>query len=57
MDSDKWIEVSIQNCTYYYCHDLININDLDLRNPAVDEEIYKDIFFITLVAKHHKAKQ
>ena len=32
MTDNKAKEINIKNCTYYYWKDLLNINDLDVRN-------------------------
>ena len=44
----KLKEINIKTFTYYYWNDLININDLNLRNIAIYEKWYKDISILLL---------
>ena len=34
-------KIDIKNCTCYYFHDIININDLDLDNILLDEKSHE----------------
>ena len=47
--NDKLKETDLKNCTYYYFHDIISINDLDVDNILIDEKSYKK-FSIYIVA-------
>ena len=39
--NNEFKEIDIQNCTFRYFDDLININDLDLDNILLNEKSYE----------------
>ena len=47
--SNKFKEIDIQNLTYYFFHDMINIKNLDANKIKIDEKSYKNIPFYHIV--------
>ena len=49
---DKFQEIYIKNCTYYFFQDIINMRNLDLNKIKIDEQSYKNIcnYYIGYVA-------
>ena len=41
--SNKVKDINITNCTYYFFHDFINIENFDLNNIKIDENSNKNI--------------
>lgn len=41
--SNKFTEIDIKNCTYYFLHDMINIKNLNPNKMKVDENSYSNI--------------
>ena len=41
--SNKFNDISINNHTYYYFDDIINMKNFDLNNIKIDENSYKNI--------------
>ena len=41
-------EINIKNYTYYFCNDIINIEDFDSNLLKIDKKLYKniDIYYI-----------
>ena len=35
-------EINIKNCIYYYFDDLVNVNNLRLKNIIIDEKFIND---------------
>ena len=44
-------EINIKNHTYYFCNDIINIEDFDSNLLKIDKKLYKntDIYYIGYV--------
>lgn len=40
--SNKFTEIDIKNCTYYFLHDMINIKNLNPNKMKVDENSYSN---------------
>ena len=47
----KFKEIDIKNHTYYYFHEVININDIDLDNILLDEKSYENILVYDVAYK------
>ena len=45
---NKFKDIDIKNCTYYFCDDMINIKNLDLNKIKIWKFIHKIFLFITL---------
>ena len=41
--SNKFKDISLENHTYYFFNDMINIKDFDSNNIKIDEKSCKDI--------------
>lgn len=41
--SNKFTEIDIKNCAYYFLHDMINIKNLNPNKMKVDENSYSNI--------------
>ena len=41
--ADKFKDADIENCTYYYFDDMVNIKNLDPNNIKIDEKSYKNV--------------
>ena len=50
--NDKLKEIDIKNCTCYYFHDIIKIEDLDLDNILTDEKSYENILVYNISYKN-----
>ena len=41
--SDRFKEIDLKNCTYYFFDDMINIKNLDLTKIVIDEKSNKKV--------------
>ena len=41
--SNKFKQIGVKNCTYYFFDDRINIKNLDLNKTKIDKKPYKNI--------------
>ena len=39
--TNRFRDIDIKNCTYYFFDDMINIKKLDLKKTKIDEKSYK----------------
>ena len=46
--SNKFTEIDIKNCTYYFLHDMINIKNLNPNKIKINKKSYKNtlIYYI-----------
>ena len=44
-------EVNFKNCSYYYFHGIIKVEDFDFDNILLDEESYKNILIYDILYK------
>ena len=42
-------EVNFKNCSYYYFHGIIKVEDFDFDNILLDEESYKNILIYDIL--------